>query len=86
MDGKTKFANGFYAKPRTEKQPEWVMAKFGIKLDELDWFRSAVADAQSSGKEFLNFDIRMGKNGKAYVAVDDWEPKPRGGASDNAPF
>lgn len=86
MDGnKTIFAEGFYATPKSAKAPEWIVAKFGINVNQLDWFRNAVEDAKSQGKEFINFDIREGKNGKHYIAVDTFEPK-KGGSKSSAPF
>lgn len=83
----TVFANGFYAKAKSPKTPEWIVAKFGIKLDELDWFRNAVANAKDAGDEWLNFDIKEGKTGKMYIALDTFKPKQGGSDSGgSAPF
>tara|TARA_R100000654_G_scaffold14757_1_gene31745 strand:- start:871 stop:1140 length:270 start_codon:yes stop_codon:yes gene_type:complete len=89
MDGQKKdviFANGFYAKNRSPKTPDWVIAKFGIKVDELDWFSAQVKEAKAAGKEFINFDIRQGKTGTNYIALDTFEPQKKGEFKDDIPF
>ena len=81
------YANGFYAKAKSPKTPEWIIAKFGIKIDELDWFRNAVANAKESGEEWLNFDIKEGKTGKMYIELDTFKPQKKGGSeSSEIPF
>ena len=89
MDGKKEeiiFANGLYIKPRSPNTPDWVIAKFGIKVDELDWFSAQVKDAKAAGKDFINIDIRRGKTGKVYMALDTFEPKKKGEFEDDIPF
>ena len=89
MDGKKEeviFANGFYAWPRKPNTPDWVIAKFGIKVDELDWFSTQLKEAKSAGKEFINIDIKRGKTGKVYMALDTFEPQKKGEFKDDIPF
>ena len=75
MDGQKKeviFANGFYAKNRSPKTP--------------DWFSAQVKEAKATGKEFINFDIRQGKTGTNYIALDTFEPQKKGEFKDDIPF
>lgn len=87
MEGKkeTVLAQGIYASELGPKTPDFVMAKFGIKVDELDWLSNQFKAAKASGKEYVNFDVLRSKKGKPYVALDTWEPS---GAkeSDDIPF
>ena len=88
MEGKkeTVLAQGIYASELGPKTPDFVLAKFGIKVDELEWLSNQFKAAKASNKEFVNFDVlRSKKTGKPYVALDTWEPS---GAkeSDDIPF
>ena len=90
MDGKkdTVLAMGMYANALKPGAPDFVIAKFGIKMDETDWLGNASKDAKKNGKEYLNFDILTSKKtGKPYIALDTWEPKPKSDDfEDDAPF
>ena len=86
----TVLAQGIYASELGPKTPDWVLAKFGIKVDELEWLSNQFKAAKAEGKEYVNFDVlRSKKTGKPYVALDTYvkkerEPEPE--PEDDIPF
>jgi hypothetical protein len=65
-----KFVDGLFAKPPHERAPDFVKGRLSIKPAQfMDWLNQHV------GKEWLNLDIKVSKDGKWYCAVNDYDPK-----------
>ena len=75
MSDNITFIGGLIAKAPHEKAPEYVKAKLSIKRKELiDWLIE-------QGGEWINAEIKEGRSGKWYCAVDDWKPNKAGDSS-----
>lgn len=77
----TKFAEGFYFDDPRQAAPDWVVGKMSVQVAKA----VAFLQANANEKGYVNLDIKRGKNGKPYVALDTWKPKaefsdPSGGA------
>jgi hypothetical protein len=64
-----KFIDGLMAKKPHENAPDFVKAKISIKREEL------IKTLQGMDCEWLNADLKESKEGKYYVAIDDWKPE-----------
>lgn len=62
------FPQGILFKLPNEKAPDFVKGKLSIKRKEL------IEYLQSKNDEWLNYDLKVSKNGKAYIDIDDWKP------------
>lgn len=62
------FIKGLFAKKPHEKAPEFVKAKISIKREEV------IEDLQSMDGEWINLDVKEGRDGKYYIAIDTWKP------------
>lgn len=62
------FVNGLIAKAPRDTAPEFVKASLSIKREEL------IAWLQEREGEWINVDIKEGRTGKWYAAVDAWKP------------
>lgn len=72
MSEEVEFPAGLFAKAPHDKAPDFVKAALSIKRAELgNWLRG------QSG-EWINLQIKESRNGKWYVAVDNWEPQQQG--------
>ena len=65
------FADGFIFKLNEKKEFHWVVGSISIKVDQAMAFL-----AQNEKKGWVNLDLNIAKNGKPYVQLDTWEPKP----------
>ena len=66
------FVNGLTIKVRSENAPDYVLANGSIKREQLiEWL-------QGRGEEWINWQAKLSKGGKPYVAVDNWKPKEGG--------
>ena len=64
------FAQGMNFKLPPENAPEFVKGRLSIKLDEF------VAWAQNNASNgWINLDLKVGRSGKPYVALNTWKPK-----------
>jgi hypothetical protein len=71
-----KFAEGLYFKEPNEKAPEWVKGKLSIQKQKLtEW----LANTPANEKGYINLDIKVGRSGKPYIAIDTWEPSQQQG-------
>ena len=72
-DTTDKFPAGLIVKHPHENAPDFVRAKLHIvKKEFMQWLEGREDD-------WINCDIKLSKNGKFYVQVDDWKPaKPQG--------
>lgn len=71
---------GIYTTKRTDKTPEWVVLKFGIKIDDVKQF--------INDKGYLNIQVLKSKAGNVYAAIDDYKKEePKGQIPDEeVPF
>lgn len=62
------FIKGLNFKDPKEGAPEYVKAKGSIKrLELIEWL-------QAKDGDWVNFDLKVARNGKWYAAVDNWRP------------
>ena len=80
------FPNGMYASAPRDSAPDVVKASVSFKVADFAKFL-----ATQEG-EWLNVDIKEGREGKWYAQVDTWKPKPKAGqpvaegSDDGLPF
>lgn len=66
-----KFIDGLKIEAPHEKAPDFVKAKGAIKRDQLvDWLRQ-------QSDEWINFNVKVSRNGNWYCEVDTWKPKEK---------
>lgn len=63
------YITGLFAKKPHEKAPEFVKAKISMKREEM------IASLQAMTDEWVNVDVKEGKDGKYYTQIDTWKPK-----------
>lgn len=65
------FADGFGFKTRAE-QPEWVVGRLAIKLED------AIPFLKNHSKNgWVNLNINTARSGNTYVELDTFTPKPQ---------
>ena len=65
------YSQGIYFNKKHEKAPEFVLGSLSIRKQSfLDWLGAQPADE----KGYVRLKISDGKDGKPYIAVDDWKP------------
>ena len=65
------FVNGLTVKQRNEKAPDYVLANGSINCEQmLEWLQGRTG--------WINWQAKMSKGGKPYVAVDTWKPNSDG--------
>jgi len=62
------FVPGLIVKQRAPNAPDYVICKLSIKPKELAAWLEGKTD------EWINIDVKIGKSGKPYAAVDSWKP------------
>lgn len=73
------FVNGLIARAPREGAPDFVKAGLSIKrLELIEWLKSREG-------EWVNVDIKEGKTGKWYCAINNWKPKEGGDSPRKAP-
>ena len=71
----TEFVDGLRVFAPHEKAPDFVKANLQInRADLISWL-------SSKDKELIKLDVKVGKSGKWYVAVNNWE-KPAQAATE----
>ena len=65
------FVNGLSVKPRHEKTPDYVLANGSINCEQ-------IAEFIKGRTGYINWQAKLSKAGKPYVAVDNWKPKEGG--------
>jgi glycerol-3-phosphate responsive antiterminator len=73
MESTTTFADGLIVKT-ADNQPDFVIGKLSIKVDEFVKFINA---NQKNG--WVNIDLLKGKSGKPYAKLNTYEAKTDGG-------
>ena len=72
MNTENNFPEGIFAKQPHPNAPDFVKASISLKrADAIAWLQ------QQSG-EWVNLDIKEGRSGKWYAAVNNFEPKQGG--------
>ena len=75
------FPEGIYYNLPRENAPEFVKGSIGINVDvAIQWLQ---ANKNSSG--YVNLDLKVSKNGKAYAQKNEWEPGGAPTASQTSP-
>lgn len=64
------FIDGMRIEKPNEKAPEWVKLKISFKVDDFIKFAKAHQD-----RGWLNVDLRKSKQGKLYLALNDFKPQ-----------
>lgn len=64
----TEFVEGLYVNAPRDKAPDYVKGSLAIEPAKL------IAWLQSRGDEKVRLDIKVGRSGKWYCAVDTWKP------------
>lgn len=63
------FPEGLFVKPPPEKAPDFVKASISIKRKDLgNWLRG-------KEDEWINLDVKVSREGKWYVSVNNWKPE-----------
>jgi hypothetical protein len=62
------FVPGLIVKQRAPNAPDYVICKLSIKPKELASWLEGKTD------EWVNVEVKIGKSGKPYAAVDSWKP------------
>jgi hypothetical protein len=76
------FVNGLIFKPKHQNAPDFVQGKLSINVKNLrEWL-----DTQTG--EWINADIKLSKEGKYYIQVDEYKaPEPATAEpADDLPF
>ena len=63
---------GVYPKPKNDSAPSFVIGKFNINIPQLREFLDEW-QKQNPGKDWLNTEAKVGKNGKSFCVEDDWQ-------------
>ena len=71
IDGKkdVEFVNGLIFKLPHENAPDFVKGSLSIRREELITFLTTKED------DWINIDLKVSKNGKAYAQVNNWSPE-----------
>lgn len=64
-----KFATGMIVKNPKAQAPKWIMGHLSVKVDE---FVKFLSENQKNG--WVNLDVCIGKTGKMYAQLDEWQP------------
>lgn len=75
MSDDIKFADGLYFNEPHQNAPDFVLGRLSIKPKEfVDWLRANHKETNEQG--YINLKINKSRQGKVYVALDDWKPDP----------
>lgn len=66
-----KFINGMIFKLPNPKAPDFVKGSVSFKIDEM--ISTLSQYKAETGKDWMNADLKVGKSGKAYAALNEWE-------------
>ena len=69
MENNVEFVNGMIFKLPRQGAPDFVKGSISVKRAELiEWLNS-------KSDEWINIDLKVGKSGKAFAAVNTWKPE-----------
>lgn len=60
----------FFDKPKA-KAPEWIKGTISVKVEDF----LAFAEEHMNEKGYLNIDLKKSKEGKYYLALNEYKPK-----------
>lgn len=63
------FPSGMFVKRKKEGEPNFVKGHISVKINDFVMFLKE----HGKGKEWLNFDMKLSKEGKLYLQLDTWE-------------
>tara|TARA_R110001583_G_scaffold83611_2_gene220632 strand:- start:291 stop:560 length:270 start_codon:yes stop_codon:yes gene_type:complete len=69
MDNNLEFPEGIIFKLPRNEAPDFVKGSLSIKRADLIKWLSGKSD------EWINLDLKVGKSGKGYAAINTWKPK-----------
>jgi len=69
----TVFAQGMFIQERKPTTPQFVLGKFSFKADE--FINTLNQHRNQAG--YVNVTMMQSKGGKAYLAIDTWQPEPQ---------
>lgn len=69
MDNNLEFPEGIIFKLPRNEAPDFVKGSLSIKRADLIKWLSSKSD------EWINLDLKVGKSGKAYAAINTWKPE-----------
>jgi hypothetical protein len=72
------FVDGLYPKPRHPNQPDFVIGKLSIKVEQFsEWVRQWKRD--NPGEEWINIEMTTQKKDprKGTATLDTWKPEPQ---------
>lgn len=70
------FPKGLYFKEPHSNAPDFVKGQVSIKVEEFKSYLSKVKG------EYLNIDLKVSKDGKAYAEVNTFKPEPKAKTSE----
>lgn len=73
------FAQGMYYEAPNERAPKWVKGKISIKVHEFIPF----LEEHVNGGGYVNLDLKEGKSGKLYIALNDYKKGTLKGPSED---
>ena len=68
MDNNLEFPEGIIFKLPRNEAPDFVKGSLSIKRADLIKWLSGKSD------EWINLDLKVGKSGKGYAAINTWKP------------
>ena len=68
MSNDKEFPKGIIFKLAHTNAPDFVKGKLSIKRLEL------IEYLQSKSSEWINYDLKVSKDGKPYIDINDWNP------------
>ena len=68
MDNNLEFADGLIYKLPRDGAPDFGKGSLSLKRADLVKWLSGKSD------EWINLDLKVGKSGKAYAAINTWKP------------
>ena len=79
------FITGLFFKKPSDKAPDFVISNGSMKVVELGKF---LKEAYQNGDEWVNFDLKVSRDGKHYAQINTWKPDggKGGGGQDDVPF
>lgn len=62
------FPEGIFFKLPNQNAPEFVKGKISINREKLISYLESMSD------DWLNYDVKVSREGKPYLALDTWKP------------
>lgn len=72
---KQTYIKGLFTKKPHQNAPEFIKAKISIKREDM------IKSLQEMEGEWINLDLKEGKNGDYYTQIDTWKPNSQTVAS-----